>query len=214
MGLVSFLVDGFNMYHSAIEAYKDLGGVTTKWLNLHSLCTSLLPLVGADNSLERVYYFSALAQHLSWTDPHKVKRHRDYITCLESVGVVKHLSRFKPKTLKYRYHNLRMDIKRYEEKETDVAIASKLFELLHNNKCDVAVLITGDTDLIPAVTTAQQIHPDKKILFAFPHKRKNTELASLFPDSFRIRARRYTRHQFPDPVLLRDGTKINKPSSW
>jgi uncharacterized LabA/DUF88 family protein len=62
---------------------------------------------------------------------------------------------------------------RYEEKETDVAIASKLFEVLTNGACDTAVLVTRDTDLVPALGTAQRLFPNACILFAFPYGRAN-----------------------------------------
>ena len=35
-----FLVDGFNVYHSLRDAEADLGGVSTRWLNLRSLLSS------------------------------------------------------------------------------------------------------------------------------------------------------------------------------
>ena len=62
---ISFLVDGFNLYHSARNVSKDkgLGGKGTKWLDIYSLTSSYLHLLGRDARLEEVYYFSALAKH-------------------------------------------------------------------------------------------------------------------------------------------------------
>jgi len=43
----AFIIDGFNVYHSLIDASKNLGlpGETgTKWLNLRGLCESYIPL--------------------------------------------------------------------------------------------------------------------------------------------------------------------------
>jgi NYN domain-containing protein len=105
-------------------------------------------------------------------------------------------------------------LKKYEEKETDVAIAAKLFELLINDECDTAVLVTGDTDLAPACRTAQQLFPNKAIGFAFPYKRKNKELTKLGSCSFNIDKRHYATHQFPDPFKSRKGKKISKPPAW
>ena len=72
-------------------------------------------------------------------------------------------------------------LKRNEEKETDVAIAAKLFELLVGNQCD--------TDLAPACRTARRLFQDKNIGFAFPYRRKNKELAKLASFSFNIKSR-------------------------
>lgn len=103
---------------------------------------------------------------------------------------------------------------RYEEKETDVSIALKLLELFITDSCDTVILVTGDTDLAPAVRTAKKLFSSKRVLFAFPYKRKNKELAQLAPRSFEIRKEKYTNHQFPDPYTLPDGSKVNKPSKW
>ena len=102
---------------------------------------------------------------------------------------------------------------RHEEKETDVAIAMKLFELLHLDACDTAVIVSGDTDLAPAVRTAQRLFPTKRIVFGFPHHRKNNELAKLAP-SFRIGRDSYLRHQFSDPFTTSAGRNIAKPANW
>lgn len=137
------------------------------------------------------------------------------------------MARFKPKQLTCPLYNqrakcipkdigcpLRGRFTRYEEKETDIAIASRLFEILHNNKCDTVVLVTGDTDVCPAVNTCDSLFPEKWLLFAFPFRRYNRELALLLPGSFRIHAKVYTQHVFPNPVELPDGSRIYKPDSW
>jgi hypothetical protein len=49
----TFLVDGFNLYHSLRDASRDLGfadGRGTKWLNLHSLLYAQLHLSTATGS--------------------------------------------------------------------------------------------------------------------------------------------------------------------
>jgi uncharacterized LabA/DUF88 family protein len=51
-------------------------------------------------------------------------------------------------------------------------------EVLMNNECDTVVLVTGDTDLAPAVRTVKRLFPDKTITFIFPYKRKNKELST------------------------------------
>ena len=207
---VSFLIDGFNIYHSArdLERYERL---KVKWLDYHSLFRSYLHLFGKDSSLESIYYFTALAHHLNDVD--LIKRHEAYIRCLRETGVKDQQGRFKVKSpvkcARCGHSNVR-----YEEKETDVAIASKMFEKLHNDECDCIVLVTGDTDLVPAVETAQRLFPTKQIVFAFPYRRINRELAKLAPGSFKIGKDKYTAHQLQNPFVLSDGTTIAKPSSW
>lgn len=219
MNRTAFIIDGFNLYHSVKNASADLGGTSTRWLDINALCGSYLHLVGNGAQTQGIYYFSALAHHLSSVNPGVVQRHESFLRCLRSTGIHVELARFKKKDISFRTNSELGDVckgtlKRHEEKETDVAIAAKLFELLIGDQCDTAVLVTGDTDLAPACKTASRLFPDKTIGFAFPYKRKNKELAKLTSLSFNIDKRSYAAHQFPDPFELPGGTGIDKPQSW
>lgn len=204
-----FLIDGFNLYHSVVDIGKEDIGCNVKWLDIYSLCKSYLHLIGKHATIESVYYFSAMAYHLN--DPNVIKRHEDYIKCLAETRIIVQLSRFKEKTIT---DSQGRKFIRHEEKETDVSIASKLFEVLYKDMCDSVVIITGDTDLAPAVKTVKKLFPNKYVIFAFPYRRKNEELVTLAPGSFKIRKGSYIKHQFPNPFKLSNGTEIFKPPSW
>jgi len=208
MNRVIFLIDGFNLYHSTADLARSRG-LHVKWLNIYSLCSSFLHLISRDAAIAEIHYFSALAYHLN--DPNVIKRHQDYIECLKSTGIIPEMGRFKPKGV---ICPLGGKFTKHEEKETDIGIAAKLFEIMSNDKCDTAVLVTGDTDLTPAVETCKRLFPTKAMRFAFPYRRDNLELKTLLPDSFKIHAGSYMQHLFPDPVRLPDGTEISKPTSW
>jgi len=103
---------------------------------------------------------------------------------------------------------------RHEEKETDVALAVKVFELFARDQADRVVLVTGDTDLVPAVRTARQLYPAKEVCFAFPWNRKQAELQKLANrPCFTISREAYRAHQFPDPALI-GGRAYFKPPAW
>jgi uncharacterized LabA/DUF88 family protein len=173
MNRTSFLIDGFNLYHSVKTASHDLGlsGGRTHWLDIRSLCESFLHLIGNNAQTSEIYYFSALAKHLENRKPDVTIRHKTYIRCLEHSGVIVELHRFK-KNLTF-CQKCNQTFNRREEKETDVAIAARLLEILFLDKCDTVVLVTGDTDVVPAVKTAQKIFPNKEIVFLMPYKRHN-----------------------------------------
>ena len=213
MARVSFIVDGFNVYHSLLDARRDLGDVPTKWLDLDRLLRSYLPMLGPNPEFADIYYFSAFAKHLLAVDADVVTRHQTYVSALQSTGVHVEMGRFKPKDMKCKA-TCREMFKRHEEKYTDVAMSAKLFEIFHTDTCDVAVIVTGDTDLVPAVKTAQRLFPAKEICFGFPHRRSSVELKNLVSRHFRLKANRYTATQFPDPIALGDGASIAKPASW
>ena len=87
-------------------------------------------------------------------------------------------------------------------------------ELFCTNSCDTIVLVTGDTDLAPAVQIARRLFPERDIRFALPYERANKLLRKIAPASFKIGKDGYTKHQLPDPFRLKSGTTIAKPSSW
>lgn len=214
MNRTTFLIDGFNLYHSVKTASRDLGlnGSGTRWLNLRLMCGSFLHLIGNNAQISKIYYFSALAKHLESRKPDVTIRHKTYIQCLENSDIKVELHRFKkcPTVCK----KCSQIFSRQEEKETDVAIATRLFEVLYLDKCETVVLITGDTDIVPAVKTAQRIFPTKEIVFLMPYKRHNNELAKLVSRHFDISSQSYTKHQFPDPFVTKKKKLLHKPSSW
>jgi len=211
MAQVGFLIDGFNLYHSVLQIERDMG-YCTKWLDIKTLCKSYLHILGKETKLQSIHYFTALPHHLTPNFPGKVNRHNKYLKCLASTGIEIHIGRFKEKTVFCK--NCKTWFLRHEEKETDVSIGVTIMELLFKKLCDAVVVVTGDTDLLPATEKCCSIFPDKKIFFAFPYKRKNKELQKKFPDSFRINYKQYIKNQFPNPVILPNNERIYKPDTW
>jgi hypothetical protein len=82
---VVFLVDGFNVYHSIVDAISLRRISFGKWLDNATFCASLINDVSAIARpcvVQDIYYFSALASHR--TDPNVVLRQRVYLTALEN----------------------------------------------------------------------------------------------------------------------------------
>lgn len=211
----SFLIDGLNLYHSLKNASNDLGLMSTgkKWLNIRSMCESYLAAIGGNAQLEQLYYYSAFATHRNALDPGVLGSQKNYINCLKSTGLTVEMFRFKKRTIVC--PNCIRTFKRREEKQTDVAIGAKLLELLILDKCDTVIIVSGDTDVIPAVRTAQSLFAHKQVGFLLPYKRLNQGLVDLAPRlHFAIRKETYTRHQFPDPFVLPSGKTIKKPAEW
>jgi len=102
MARVIGYADGFNLYHSTVDPAR-LHNLRAKWLNIRSLCSSLLYVIGEDARSAEIDYFSAFAHHLN--DPDVVTRHCLYVDCLESTGVVPSMARFKPEDVAYPPYN-------------------------------------------------------------------------------------------------------------
>ena len=224
---VIFLVDGFNVYHSILKLKEDIGG-GVGWLNLYSLCESYCKsyILNSDENviLDSVFYFSAIPYYLNKDYPNKIQRHKDYISCLESTGIKKELGKFKKKKnifcdnckncLIINCDKCGSRISKREEKGTDVAIGMKVLEIFFKDQCDIVVLVTGDTDFFPVSIKCNELFLDKKLIFAFPYKRKSNQLATLAPRSFSISPQKYINHQFPNPMILKNGREIHKPKHW
>lgn len=214
MKRVSFLIDGFNLYHSLREVER-LAKVPVKWLDLKKLCSAYLhavrSAVGERVELASVAYFSALPTHLVRSNPDVVTRHQTYVAALQSTGVEVVLARFKEKTVTCPVcGNV---FKRHEEKETDVALGLRLVELLAQEACDTVVLVTGDTDLVPAIRAAKRMYPDHLVGVAFPFMRHNAELRAVADFAFNIGQRDVQRAQLPVQIQV-GGTTLSRPPTW
>lgn len=141
-----------------------------------------------------------------------IVRHRRYVAALRGAGVETVMGRFK-------WHprwcpTCQTEVPGYEEKETDVSIAVTLMELCLNDICDTAAIISGDTDLLPAMRAVKRLRPEKQIWVVFPYKRFNLELDQTADRTIKIKRAKYAKHQLPDPVTLSDGSVVAKPAGW
>jgi uncharacterized LabA/DUF88 family protein len=109
---------------------------------------------------------------------------------------------------------LQRQVRRWEEKETDVAIGARLLELICKDMCDTAVLVTGDTDLVPAIRAARRLDPAKDIVALQPYRRVNRELSRCADRALTIRVASYARHQLPLAAPESDGSLVSRPTEW
>jgi uncharacterized LabA/DUF88 family protein len=204
---VSAFVDGFNLYH----AIKDTGREHLKWLDLWALCQEFSPR--PDFDLRSVYYFSALA---TWR-PGSCRRHREYVAALRATGVTPVMARFKKKERKCkRCGNVWLD---HEEKETDVGIALRLVVDAIEDRYDRAVLVSADSDLVPAVRTLREVAPGKAIRIVFPLGRNPSgDLARAAGGSRRCRQMRLVhveRNLLPESLHDAHGSRIaRRPAEY
>lgn len=143
---IAVYVDGFNLYHGI----KNLNKPYLKWLNLYSLAEKFVdPKL---DRIEKIYYFSAIATHL---DKETILRHRTYVEALETVGVEFIGGNFKKKMLDYKNKQINLQWTKHEEKETDVNISIYMVRDAIKRSFDKIILITNDTDMVPAVKMAR-----------------------------------------------------------
>lgn len=210
---VRFLVDGFNLYHSVREVRRRTG-VECRWLDIHALCESMLHIIGGGAEIARIDYFSALAHHIEASRPGTVARHERYIDALDSTGVMTHLGVFKPKDVRYRSRTCEVFLRRHEEKETDVAIAAAIVETAARGDWSAVALVSGDTDLLPALKTAHRLRPQLGLYCLFPPYRSNQAFRRYVDGDFKISPKKLPEHVLTDPVVTPSGRRIAKPEGW
>lgn len=172
-----------------------------KWLNFYSLAESFLR---PGEILVRVYFFTAI---LKW-NPDKQKRHKNFIAAQEAVGVKVVEANFK-KVRKHCYATQQW-CKHYEEKQTDVAIATTLLEDAINGDVDRAILITADSDQVPLVKSLRRLFPQIRVTLSAPPGRADLarELGSVVHERKPLTLGRLHAHRLPRDVKNSKGKTI------
>jgi uncharacterized LabA/DUF88 family protein len=101
----------------------------------------------------------------------------------------------------------------YEEKETDVNFAVRLLEDALTDKFDLAMLITADSDMIPAIKAVKRQRPDLKMIAAAPPARHSSELEKAADGYLRIGHAKVRQAQMPDAVYS-PGRTYRRPERW
>lgn len=112
-------------------------------------------------------------------------------------------------------HNCHRQIHTYEEKESDVRIATQIVADAYQDNCDVAIVVSADSDMIPAMELA--IEAGKKVYAYFPpnqHSNNIRVLCGNVIDLARYESR-FRQSLLPDVVHLRASDyDLNIPEKW
>jgi len=195
-------IDGFNLYHAIADnpLFRKL-----KWLNLFKFAKCF---VSPNDNLVGVNYFTAYA---TW-DPEKVNKHKIYVRALKSQGVDVILGAFR--YVDKKCGKCKKTYKTFEEKRTDVNIAIKLFETAINDLWDTALIVSGDSDLIPAIEAVKRSFPSKRIGIVIPIGRKAEELKQVADFHKKVKLKHLETCQFDDEIDVGGGVKLKRPASW
>lgn len=213
-------IDGFNVYHYLANNFPKM-----KWLDYWKLALCHIPQYA---TLIGVHYFSAYA---TWNQ-RKTERHQDYVEALESVGVTPHINHFVNRrhefivedpnatrvwdTVDGQKKGRLIHGYRYEEKQTDVGIATTIIAMASRDEFDIALLISGDTDFVPVFKSMQEYFSNKQMRAAVPAAKVPAPYNHLLRPGYcrLIKGSQLEKCQLPDPVILRSGFPIPKPDAW
>ncbi len=194
-------VDGFNLYFGMKEASYE----NCKWLDIDALVKNLLK---PNQELQQIKYFTSRVGN----NPEKQKRQTTYIEALETKNI---------KVFYGHYQSGKVDCKRcgniwptYSEKMTDVNIATQMIIDAYKDNYDMAMLISGDSDLVPPMKAIHKNFKNKRVFVAFPPKRHNSSVSLAAKGSLMIGRKKLVDSQFPDEVQKKDGYILRKPTDW
>lgn len=193
------------MYYGAVR------GTPYKWLNLKRLFELLRP----HDDLQLIRYFTAPV-----TGPARQQLYLQALATTPLVEVI--LGNFKTKHVPCNISGCayagdrRLRIP--EEKRTDVNIAVYMLDDAYQDLCDHFVLVSGDSDLVPAVRMIRARFPAKQITVYVP---ANNPVRSY---AVELRSSAHKNRDFPLNLLPRaqfdaqisdgSGGTLCKPPSW
>jgi uncharacterized LabA/DUF88 family protein len=166
-------VDGFNLYYSILRR------TNLKWLDLVALFRD--HVLDANAQLVEVRYYTAPILARMSDDPKSVQRQRIYLQALRRMypdqlkiveGRIAVTTPFQRlvKPIPNAPDVLRVQVYDFNEKKTDVSLASDLLAGAWTGAFDQAVICSNDTDLDPALATLRKHHPQLRLGIVAPVK--------------------------------------------
>ncbi len=204
MNRVSFFIDGFNVYH-ALDDHKSFHKF--KWLDYSALAKCF---VSSKDTITDIYYFTSYAD---W-EPDKKARHQLLIRALTKQGVKIVFGKFKLRDKHCRICH--KTYKTFEEKQTDVNLSVKLFQCAHNDTFDIGILITGDSDIVPAIIALKESFPAKRIGLIIPIGRAAEAIKNACDFHMKMKEKHLRSSQFPDKIIIdsENNLFLDRPPTW
>lgn len=204
-------VDGFNLYYGCLK------GTEYRWLDLGAFCQKLIP----SNPINRIRYFTARISARP-QDPDGPVRQETYLRALATTpGLSIHLGHFQQTTVRAPLAKPKpggaktVEVLKTEEKGSDVNLATYLLLDAFRKDCDLAVVVSNDSDLEAPIRVAMR-ELGIPVGLVNPHKARfrSRDLLSLNPVFFKqIRPNALKASQFP--AILGDAHgEIRRPPKW
>lgn len=195
-------IDGFNLYHGLrAKHWKRF-----YWLNIPALARQLLK---PDQQLAVTKYFTSVVK-----EPED-KRRRQAVY-LEALKTMPNLRIFYGQFLEdpitcrkcgYTYIT-------HHEKMTDVNIAVEMLADAYQDRFDLALVLSADSDLVGPVKTVQRLFPAKQVIVVFPPERSSFALKQTAYATLHIGHNELSKSLFPETVAKPKGVVLRRPAEW
>jgi hypothetical protein len=150
-------------------------------------------------------------------DPDAPRRQQILFKALKTVPNLEfHYGRFLPKRkMRPLVSNGKfVEIHDTEEKGSDVNLATHLLNDGWHKRYEIALVFSQDTDLIePIRIVAKELGLGVGVVW-LDGGRPNVHLAAAATFVRHIRSTDLSASQFPNPIILSDGTELYKPTGW
>jgi uncharacterized LabA/DUF88 family protein len=201
---IIFYIDGFNFYFGLRQKkWKKY-----YWLDIVKFCSQF---VRPHQDLIEVNYFSAVPTNSSGdADRQDLFFSGNKLNSKFSL----HLGKFLEKN-KFCPHCQGV-IKAFEEKETDVHIATNMIRDVVLDKCDISILISADSDLIPPINFIREYKSSHKIIVYFPPKRISFDLQKKADVSLKLDSHqdKFEKSMLDEEITLSNGFVLKRPNHW
>ena len=195
-------VDGFNLYFGL----RSRGWNRYYWLDIRLLAQNLMK---PNQRLTLTKYFTARIAG----PPDKKERQSAYIEALETLGEFE-IFRGKYQLNPRQCSRCGFQDEVPNEKMTDVNIAVEILQDAYQDKFDVALLISADSDLVPPVRAVRELFPKKRVVVASPPGRHSVDLADSADGSFFIGRAKIAKSLLPEEIRKPDGYVLRCPPTW
>lgn len=207
---VACYIDGFNLFHAIDDISEASGGADNhlKWVCLTKLMKVFIAPTA--HEIQLIKYFSAYADWL----PEHAARHRIYVTAAKASGVIPIMGRFKNKEIYCK--RCKRTFWGHEEKESDVNLATHLLNDAHEDRFDLAFVLSRDSDLCSPIRMMRTGFPNKKVkVIAPPGRMHSKELWALAHQRATISEEHLEMCLLPEHVLDARGVQVcTRPAVW
>lgn len=196
-------VDGFNFYYGL---KKERTWRKYYWLDIVKFFEMFMR---ANQELVAVKYFSARP------DDEEKRRNQNALFQANKENPKFQLVLGKYLKKEIRCFNCGYTICTHEEKESDVRIATQIITDIFREECDISIIVSADSDMVPAVEIAQeQRHP---VFIYFPPFQHSSNLRTMCGKAIDLNRyeKRFKQCLLPQTIVLeQSGYELHEPTKW
>lgn len=228
MKKVTIYIDGYNFFYSLKRSFS---GKKYFWLNYKKLIRNILP---DDCRIEHVKYFTAYAP---W-DEEGMPKHKAYVRALQKFWhqiiewryqnisktfkkIIHPVSKiaFEPELRKLESYTkdgftpVLLEYSTYEEKKTDVNMAIHIVADGLSDEYDIAYILSGDSDIVPAIEMVKKLKPEKQFVSVYLSNTKGRNMKQKTDSHILLKEEDVAGALLPDQIILKSMI-IERPEDW